>query len=74
MLLLRLLILGAALWLAYFMAKRWWRARPAAQRRRSITQDTVRCVECGEFLPKQLAERVDGNHYRCPEHRQQADR
>ncbi len=68
--LLRLLLLTLAIWIAVVLvrdARRRRRARAAGAAPPAVA--TVRCAHCGVHLPSHLAlQHVDGRHYCSPEH------
>ena len=63
---LRLLLLTLAIWIAVVLVRNALRRRQA---RPADRVTTVQCARCGVHLPVKLAlQHVDGRHYCSPEH------
>ena len=66
---LRLLLLTLAIWIAVVLVRNALRRRQARQARPADRVTTVQCARCGVHLPVKLAlQHVDGHHYCSPEH------
>lgn len=65
--LLRLLIVIALAWMAYRMLKRFLATRNRRQTRPTMVADTVRCQQCGTYVPKSSAVSLGGKWY-CEQH------
>lgn len=66
MILLRVLLLGALLWLGWMIWRQWRGPAPSDPPER--LEKMVRCDLCGEYVPKRSAIEVDGR-YTCQKHR-----
>ncbi len=66
---LRLLLLTLAIWIAVVLVRNALRRRQARQARPADRVTTEQCARCGVHLPVKLAlQHVDGRHYCSPEH------
>lgn len=66
---LRLLLLTLAVWIAFVLVRDHLRRRQARRVTPSPPVTTVRCARCGVHLPAERAlQHVDGRHYCSPEH------
>lgn len=70
--LIRLIILGIVIYLAWQLIKRW-QNRPSNQvdddRPRRLDGNMVRCDHCGLFVPRDEAIESNGRHYCSEAHR-----
>ena len=66
---LRLLLLSMAVWIAYLLVRDALRRRRVHHTPPPPQVTTVRCARCGVHLPAaQALQHVDGRHYCSPEH------
>jgi uncharacterized protein len=66
---LRLLLLSMAVWIAYVLVRDALRRRRVHRTPPAPLVATVRCARCGVHLPAEEAlQHVDGRHYCSPEH------
>lgn len=68
----RLLIIGAAIWLAIMLLRRLISPRPRPmESRTNATSTMVKCAHCGLHIPESEAILHHGHYYCCQEHRRQ---
>lgn len=67
MILPRVLLLGALLWLGWMIWRQW--RGPAAGKSPEALEKMVRCAQCGQHVPKAWTVEVDGQR-RCRDHAQ----
>lgn len=66
---LRLLLLTLAIWIAMVLVREALRRRRARLTRPAARVSTVQCARCGIHLPANIAlQHVDGRHYCSAEH------
>lgn len=69
--LVKILLLGVAVWLVLSLLKQYRRSLDAPQTPQPPSQDMVRCATCDVHLPKAESIEKDGKYYCSIEHSQQ---
>ncbi len=69
---LRLLLLGLAVWLLVLLVRYYRRSLGAPKSAAPPQEDMVRCAACGVYLPRSASILRHGAHYCCEQHSERA--